>query len=239
MTGTKDYHRIPLGSHCCCFSFTKANTIKQSVSLPAGYSSEIWTTPSSSWAFNMRYYPSVPCGFPSDRSFLSQNIFDFFHFISVFSMFRAPGISTPDWLPIEAGGLYGGSLYFWKGKVRKILVSMVQAGPKVWVRISGRKGPPFLYPRPPSVPEKLPRTTLPYSGLPKFHIGQENSHPQFGIIMMHLRCRHVVRFDFCCLLSCCYLSIRENHHGLQYFQSGLELGFGVLSALMSSPGSIS
>ena len=42
-----------------------------------------------------------------------------------------------------------------------------------------------------------------------FYIGQENSRPRFGITMMHLCRSYVVKSDFCCLLSCCCLSILE------------------------------
>lgn len=34
-------------------------------------------------------------------------------------------------------------------------------------------------------------------------IGHENLRPRFGIMMMHFGLSHVVRYDFCCLLSCC------------------------------------
>ena len=94
---------------------------------------------------------------------------------------------------IGAGGLY--EAHYPSGKVRKILVSMVHLVQNL-VRISGRKGrhPSCTLKTPLSVPDKLSRTTLLIlSGLPKYHITshhirQENSHPRFGIIMMHLPC---------------------------------------------------
>ena len=108
---------------------------------------------------------------------------------------------------IQTGNLY--KARYFSGKVRNVLVSMVYLVQSL-VRISGRKGPPFLK-RPLGTGEIITHNV--YSGLPKYHtliLGQENSHPRFGIIMIcNLRCRHVVRSDFCCLLYCCYLSMYE------------------------------
>ena len=116
----------------------------------------------------MRYYPSVPCGFTSDRFFLSQKKnknkkkkLDFPTFLSsTFSNVPCAWDLHSGLPSIEAGGLYGA--HYPSGKVRKILVSMVYLvqTPKSGSNFGTEGAPPPLYSRPLSVPDKLSRTTL-------------------------------------------------------------------------------
>ena len=82
-------------------------------------------------------------------------------------MFRAPGISTPDWLPIEAGGLY--EARYTSGKARKILVSMVQLVQKSGFEFRDGRGHPFCTQDPLGTGEIAAHNFTLESGLPKFH----------------------------------------------------------------------
>ena len=92
---------------------------------------------------------------------------------------------------------------------------------KVWFELRNGRGHPSCI-LGPLVPGK--RRAQYYFGSSEFYIGQENSRPRFGITMMHLCRSYVVKSDFCCLLSCCYLSILEPVNVL----SALHIGPGLL-----------
>lgn len=68
-----------------------------------------------------------------------------------------------------------------------------------------------------------------------FYIGQENSRPRFGITMMHLCRSYVVKSDFCCLLSCCCLSILGTINVLSALHTGLGPGLLMSSSALISP----
>lgn len=161
--------------------------------------------PSSSLRLNMRYYPSVPRGIiVLDQLFLSR-AFPYSHFSTCY--FFSSHLSTV----YLAGHL---------GLARCSIGPIMLSGRRdymplpwstffqVWYELRNGRGHPscilhasFL---------DWSRTTNPaISGSSGNYIGQKNLRPRFGIIMMYFGLSHVVRDDFCCLLSCCCLSIFE------------------------------
>lgn len=113
--------------------------------------------------------------------------------------------------PTEAGRLPGRARYSMRPVVLPgrcdYLASMVRPLQNL-VRTAGRKGPPFLYSAPFFLGQVMNNTSGDCFGSSGHYIGQENSRPRFGITVMHRCCSHVVRSDFCCLLS---VDVGDNH----------------------------
>lgn len=105
--------------------------------------------------------------------------------------------------------------------------------PKVWFEFRNGRGHPSCILRPLVPGKRRAQYYLDSSGI--FYIGQENSRPRFGITMMHLCRSYVVKSDFCCLLSCCCLSILGTINVLSALHTGFGPGLLMSSSALVSP----
>lgn len=133
--------------------------------------------------------------------------FHIFAFLHVFLFFLFSSFHS-GFGPTEAGGF----LALARCSARPVMLSgthVYRSLPrytlsKVWFQVRNGRGPPFFLFTTPFLPGLVTNNRFSDRfGFSGPSIGHENLRPRFGILMMHFGLSYVVRYDFCCLLSCC------------------------------------